>query len=527
MARFIPLSPAHNSSDAESWLFRKLTSLSDDYVVLHSLGLIRHDHKSWSEIDFTIVGPEGIFLIEVKGGVVGREDGEWFTTTKGGRKESLGRGPFFQVGGAEAATRRFLEERLDWLREVTMGYWVYTPDCRLEVNDLGANSDCYFDATQSNSDSKHLVGRMRSFWSSRRGRSGTLSPHEVQKVVNELCAEIQQLSSLRRQIGDVSEQILTATLEQQAILEAATDNPRLFVKGPAGSGKSTIAAQDARAHSESGKSVLVCCQSFGLKKLFQRTFEKLDRIQVVEMTELSQIAKSGVKFDVMIVDEAQDVLNHSSIELIDKILEGGLRDGVWRIFLDPFQGESTTELMSSIDRLTECRPFFLNMNRNVRTTSQIAIASSALAYIDRISGGIDGPDVDFIYTEDEGGLDDVLLAVKNLVSEEVRLDEIVVVTSVPLELSCLSAQAQKFIRFDSNQVGESHIRHASVGEIKGLESTAIIYAGLTEIKTGESRRDAYIACTRATTILKIVVPKLVRQQIIDAHAALALRNPSR
>ena len=109
MARFIPQSPAHNSSDAESWLFRKLTSLSDDYVVLHSLGLIRHDHKSWSEIDFTIVGPEGIFLIEVKGGVVGREDGEWFTTTKGGRKESLGRGPFFQVGGAEAATRRFLE----------------------------------------------------------------------------------------------------------------------------------------------------------------------------------------------------------------------------------------------------------------------------------------------------------------------------------------------------------------------------------------------------------------------------------
>ena len=433
MARFIPQSPAHNSSDAESWLFRKLTSLSDDYVVLHSLGLIRHDHKSWSEIDFTIVGPEGIFLIEVKGGVVGREDGEWFTTTKGGRKESLGRGPFFQVGGAEAATRRFLEERLDWLREVTMGYWVYTPDCRLEVNDLGANSDCYFDATQSNSDSKHLVGRMRSFWSNRRGRSGTLSPHEVQKVVNELCAEIQQISSLRRQIGDVSEQILTATLEQQAILEAATDNPRLFVRGPAGSGKSTIAAQDARVHYESNKSVLVCCQSAGLKKLFQRTFESMDRIQVVEMGELDQLARSEQKFDVLIVDEAQDVLNSASIELFDKILDGGLTEGVWRIFLDPFQGESTSKLTDSVNRVGDSRPFFLNMNRNVRTTSQIAIASSALAYIDRISGGIDGPDVDFLYSENEDYLNDVLLACENLVSEEVHLDEIIVVTSAPLE----------------------------------------------------------------------------------------------
>ena len=527
MARFIPHSPAHNSSDAESWLFRKLTSLSDDYVVLHSLGLIRHDHKSWSEIDFTIVGPEGIFLIEVKGGVVGREDGEWFTTTKSGRKESLGRGPFFQVGGAEAATRRFLEERLDWLHSVTMGYWVYTPDCRLEVNDLGVNSDCYFDSTQSQSDSKHLVGRMRSFWSKRRGRSGWLSPQEVQAVVSQLCAEIQQIASLRRQIGDVSEKVLTATLEQQAILAAATDNPRLFVKGPAGSGKSTIAAQDVRVHYESNKSVLVCCQSAGLRKLFQQTFEKMDRIQVVEMSELDQLARSEQKFDVLIVDEAQDVLNRVSLELFDTILEGGLAEGVWRIFLDPFQGESTLELLDSIDRLGKCRPFFLNMNRNVRTTSQIAIASSALAYIDRISGGIDGPDVDFIYSEHEDYLDDVLLAVEHLVSEEVRLDEIVVVTSAPLELGFLSPQAQKFSLFNPSQVGELRIRHASVDEIKGLESTAVIYAGLTEIETSESRRNAYIACTRATTILKIVVPKFVRQQIIDAHAALVLRNPSR
>ena len=77
MAILIPPSPAHDSSRAEEWLFRKLSQLPDEYCVLHSLGSMRHDHKSWTEIDFTVVGPEGIFFIEVKGGTVGRKDGEW------------------------------------------------------------------------------------------------------------------------------------------------------------------------------------------------------------------------------------------------------------------------------------------------------------------------------------------------------------------------------------------------------------------------------------------------------------------
>jgi hypothetical protein len=526
MARFVPPSPAHNSSDAESWLFKKLTALTDEYVVLHSLGLIRHDHKSWSEIDFTIVGPEGVFLIEVKGGVIGREEGEWFTTTRSGRRESLGRGPFFQVGGAEAATRRFLEERLDWLHKAAMGYWVYAPDCRLEVNDLGANSECFFDAAQSQTDANHLVGRMRSFWSNRRGRTGWLNQQEVQKVVDELCAEIQPIASLRRKISDVSEKICTATLEQQAILEAAIDNPRLIVKGPAGSGKSTIAAQDARVHSGSGKSVLVCCQSAGVKRLFRQTFEKLERVHVVEMSELNQLVDSDLRFDVLIIDEAQDVLGDLSIKVLDQILNGGLAQGIWRIFLDPFQGSSMVELRSSIDELIAFHPLFLNMNRNVRTTAQIAVASSALAYIDRISGGIDGPEVEFIYSENGKDLEDLLCAVEALLSEDVHLDEIIVVTSDPLETSLLAPLAHKFVDFSSVGQGETRIRHASVSEIKGLESTAIVFAGMTSIKTMESRQDAYIACTRATTILKIIVPKFARQEIIDSFAALALRNPS-
>ena len=41
----------------------------------------RHDAKPWSEIDFTIVGPAGVLLLEVKGGVVHRRAGTWYVQT--------------------------------------------------------------------------------------------------------------------------------------------------------------------------------------------------------------------------------------------------------------------------------------------------------------------------------------------------------------------------------------------------------------------------------------------------------------
>jgi hypothetical protein len=43
-----------------------------DWAVLHSVGLTGHDCKPWAEIDFVLIGPPGIFCLEVKGGRVSR-----------------------------------------------------------------------------------------------------------------------------------------------------------------------------------------------------------------------------------------------------------------------------------------------------------------------------------------------------------------------------------------------------------------------------------------------------------------------
>ena len=86
MARMVPpiVSDA-TQSNAEIRLFGKIRDeLSDDWIVLHSLGLAGHARKPWAEIDFVLIGPPGVFCLEVKGGRVARRDGMWEFTNRHG-----------------------------------------------------------------------------------------------------------------------------------------------------------------------------------------------------------------------------------------------------------------------------------------------------------------------------------------------------------------------------------------------------------------------------------------------------------
>jgi hypothetical protein len=64
------------------------------------------------EIDFLILIPgSGVAVVEVKGGVVSFQDGQWLTTTKGGSRRIS---PIEQARKAKHALRRFLDRSPDW-----------------------------------------------------------------------------------------------------------------------------------------------------------------------------------------------------------------------------------------------------------------------------------------------------------------------------------------------------------------------------------------------------------------------------
>ncbi len=524
MAILIPSSPAHDSSSAETWLFRKLSKLSDKYCVLHSLGSMRHDHKSWAEIDFTVIGPEGIFFIEVKGGTVGRTNGEWRVERIDGRVESLGRGPFFQVAGAEASTRRFLQNRHEWVGDAVVGYWVITPECELKVNDLGVDSKSYYDARNLNISAQDLINNMRHYWMRRTGKSSVLDTEQIEEIRNSLCADVPMVKSLRREIVDVAAKIHAATLEQERVLEAVHSNMRLLIKGPAGSGKSTLAVHEVDRQIELGHAVLYVCSSVNMAHRIARQFLDVKNVDVVSSLDLlfpKQVFLN--QYDVLIIDEAQDLLSERLFLILDSLLYNGIAAGTWRMFLDPFQSVLFEERGLESDFSEIGKPSVMYLLDNVRTTKEIAVTASALGYVNHISGGIHGPAVELLYVDPDNSRKRVKEKIDELLCSGVLAGEILVL-SFDKDSFWLQGELEGLTKRYDQPGAEDSVKYASAFEAKGLESVVVILVGIEELQSPTARQQAYIGATRASTLLAIVMEKRLRHEVEDAYASLAFRN---
>jgi len=88
MARMIPPCISKDViSTGEKQLFElfKKAPHTEDWVVLHSLCLAKHVKRLYGEIDFLVMAPKlGIFCLEVKGGEIGRKEGQWKHTNRYG-----------------------------------------------------------------------------------------------------------------------------------------------------------------------------------------------------------------------------------------------------------------------------------------------------------------------------------------------------------------------------------------------------------------------------------------------------------
>src|SRR3954468_19469231 len=104
MAHMLPDEPWSTTvSPAEFLVFDLIRNqLDDSWWALHSVGLTEHRTKPWAEIDFVLVGPSAVVCLEIKGGAVRREGGNWYSRSRNGHDNDLGKGPFDQVGSAQA-----------------------------------------------------------------------------------------------------------------------------------------------------------------------------------------------------------------------------------------------------------------------------------------------------------------------------------------------------------------------------------------------------------------------------------------
>jgi hypothetical protein len=98
---------------------------SADYVCLHSLGIARHKRKEYAKTDFVLLGPPGLFCLEVKGGNIYRNGGVWEIGWPGKTYVSS-EGPFKQAQSARWALIDYLKQHLkfDVRKQIVFGWGV-------------------------------------------------------------------------------------------------------------------------------------------------------------------------------------------------------------------------------------------------------------------------------------------------------------------------------------------------------------------------------------------------------------------
>jgi hypothetical protein len=219
------------------------------------------------EADLVIVhAGHGILILEVKSGVPSRDHaGRWWIGDR-----AMDRDPFTQAKDSKHQLIRKFAEMADWppRTEPRAGHAIALPDVDLASLPrghvlLGADAPRELvldaEALETPESIRRWVERAYGYWLGDGSRGALLGALGV-RLVDELLAPTWALHRLvRGHIEDDRADLLAASREQALIVSRTRTLRRLEVVGPAGSGKSMLAAEKARRLAREGYRTLLVC----------------------------------------------------------------------------------------------------------------------------------------------------------------------------------------------------------------------------------------------------------------------------
>ena len=570
MARMCPPSAPNDEkhvSRAEIEVFEALkTMLPEDWVVLHSLWLRGHPRKMHAEADFVVIAGKAIILLEVKGGVVTRDARGWHFANLSGSQEYLkAEGPFDQVRGAYYAIGEHFKAigRPDLFYHYVWGYAVITPDCipRIPATEPSFERDLLLDLTGFPAEVKTFLDRLAGYWTQQLIGKGNGVVHRIDSLQKTLSAKDREtlLYCLRpdfecvRGLGEESllaeREIKNLTIAQYSALDHAAAEDRNILWGPAGTGKTVLALEQARRELRKGSRVLFTCFSRLLASVLRASTEGDDDFGGLELTNYHQLfvryaneagmtiqieedwesfnsvvediaiaaaeSRHFEKYDYLIIDEAQDLLRPEFVSALDLLLHGGIERGRWTICCDPSQAifksqfePKTLELFLKSGRKSA-------LDINCRNTLPVAAYVFGLSNVGCLpSRGANGPQVNIDYYADTAEFKRKLKkSVNDVISQfaaaGISASEIVLLVPERGDVGDYLSQKDMFLRPVAEAGYESSretVRWSTVHRFKGLEAKAIILAGLQQLDSVSGRELIYVGGSRAKSILRMLLP---------------------
>jgi hypothetical protein len=556
MARMIPsnISPEIRSN-AERKVFEwfKNAPQTEDWTVLHSLGISNHRTVIYGEIDFVVIAPKlGVYAIEVKGGRIRRENGAWYFTNKYGKTAEKKRGPFEQAKEGIFSLFDHIERKKGKghrLSKLIYGSAVMFPDVTFRIDDSdiepwqifdennGQNVRVFIEILAKNAKRKWVD--TYHFWDPMK----LPDIKTVRELTDLLRSDFEMIMSMGTIIREAEENLIELTKEQLKCLDQIEDNPRCLIAGAAGTGKTLLAIEDVKRSVTKGESVALFCFNSNLADWLHKNFEMLDKelqpqyvgsfhsflyshanldknyVNQLDEAEKNKfyseelpliaalaLEEKEIRFDKIIIDEAQDILYRDYIDVMDILLKGGIARGKWSMYGD-FQMQAIYSNMSPklMEELLEEKTQFIRYKLvvNCRNTKPIG---DEIKYITGFESTqnlwlkSDGPPVNYYkYDNEEKQLEMLTDLIKSLKKDKVKDWDITILSPFKRSNSVVSMLPVNLIE-DYLPGSNSRISFSTINGFKGLENSVII---LVDIDTFSYEKLMYVGLSRARVGLYI------------------------
>ena len=524
------------TSSAEKRFFKMLreVDLGQGAAAVHSLNLPSHTYKAMGEIDFVLVTPRAIIAIEVKGGRITRdESGIWTGTDRFGETSRRGSGPFEQARSALWKMVDLLKVKAPHFRreEIILGYGCVFPDIRFTVQSVEWTDEMVIDCDDFRSIEmlQKSLRRLVNYWVDQGGRDSRELTSDLRKeVVAALRPSFDVIPSLKHLARESDRLLSELTESQYRYLDMIEDNPRVLCAGGAGTGKTFLAAEVARRGVGAGKQVLVCCVSPVLRRFLASQLAGTG-VSVQALADLAQNPVNSDRFDVLIVDEAQDLMNLDALVKLDANLKGGIKDGEWMIFHDSnnqsgLLGEFDPDALSLLESLGA----IIRLPENCRNTHEIVTQTKLVTGADlgsKVEGH--GPKVIWApYDNVREEADALTRFLERLEADDLELDLITLLTFGRIEDSCLSELrppwSDRIVEIDTQTMEglpPNKIGFCSVADFKGLENqfVALLDVNRVDPDSGDLTK-LYIGMSRPRVQLWIGIHRPAESALREVSA---------
>ena len=540
---------------------------TDDWIVLHSLGITNHKQVIYGETDFFVLAPGmGIFALEVKGGRVRRENGVWYFTDKYDKTNSKARGPFDQAKDGIFNLVAALKEKIDQphkhLQNTFFGYGVMFPDITYTAAGPDEEQWQVFDVRDGNR-VKEYISRIfagaKDRWEAvytDLNKDKIPDTEDVRYLASLLRGDFDYVPSINMQLQTADKALIRLTREQYRCLDQLDDNPRCLIRGAAGTGKTLLAIEEARKSVARGEKVALFCFNSNLADWLKQCFQEDEMLRPVFVGTLhkyiAQILRdAGVEipyprdpqkvqlyyqqtlpqavvkilregsahFDKIIIDEAQDLITRDFLMVLDASLSRGLSRGRWTMFgdfsmqaiySDGLSGEDMLELLEEYSWFIRFK-----LNVNCRNTKPICREIQTITGFDSPGSSwmnVDGPPVQYItWSSMDEQCDKLKDLLQKLREDHVDPEKITILSPRKKADSVVSLLNDHAIRDFRIPVG-MHTTFATIQSYKGLENSVII---LTDIESFSAEKLMYVGLSRASSGLYILESEAAKREYDD------------